>query len=331
MKARRGVTGAFVLALFALTLLMPCKTCAANPRVYVIPLRGQIEHGLASFMSRGLREAAEARADAVIIDIDTPGGYVDAALKMRDAIISSEVRTIAYVNSRAWSAGALIAIACDDIGMKIGSSMGAAETRPKEEKYISAVRAEFEATAELRNRDPIVAGAMVDADVEIPGLIERGKILTLTATMAEDLGFVEYKIRNMDELLEQSDLTGALLVEVKQTSAEWFARLLTNQLAAEILLTLGLIGLAIELFTPGFGIPGTVGIVSLGLFFGGRIMAGLAGWEVVVLFLVGLILLLLEVFVIPGFGVAGILGIVSLIASFVLVILHLARVLLLWQ
>ena len=94
MKARRGVTGAFVLALFALTLLMPCKTCAANPRVYVIPLRGQIEHGLASFMSRGLREAAEARADAVIIDIDTPGGYVDAALKMRDAIISSEVRTI---------------------------------------------------------------------------------------------------------------------------------------------------------------------------------------------------------------------------------------------
>ena len=318
MKARRGVTGAFVLALFALTLLMPCKTCAANPRVYVIPLRGQIEHGLASFMSRGLREAAEARADAVIIDIDTPGGYVDAALKMRDAIISSEVRTIAYVNSRAWSAGALIAIACDDIGMKIGSSMGAAETRPKEEKYISAVRAEFEATAELRNRDPIVAGAMVDADVEIPGLIERGKILTLTATMAEDLGFVVYKIRNMDELLEQSDLTGALLVEVKQTSAEWFARLLTNQLAAEILLTLGLIGLAIELFTPGFGIPGTVGIVSLGLFFGGRIMAGLAGWEVVVLFLVGLILLLLEVFVIPGFGVAGILGIVSLIASFVL-------------
>ena len=196
--------------------------------------------------------------------------------------------------------------------------MGAAETRPKEEKYISAVRAEFEATAELRNRDPIVAGAMVDADVEIPGLIERGKILTLTATMAEDLGFVEYKIRNMDELLEQSDLTGALLVEVKQTSAEWFARLLTNQLAAEILLTLGLIGLAIELFTPGFGIPGTVGIVSLGLFFGGRIMAGLAGWEVVVLFLVGLILLLLEVFEIPGFGVAGILGIVRLIASFVL-------------
>ncbi|MDD4337497.1 MAG: ATP-dependent Clp protease proteolytic subunit, partial [Firmicutes bacterium] len=201
MKARRGVTGAFVLALLALILLMPFRTCAANPRVYVIPLQGQIEHGLASFIARGLREAAEARADAVIIDIDTPGGYVDAALKVRDAIISSKVRTIAYVNSRAWSAGALIAIACDDIAMKMGSSMGAAETRPKEEKYISAVRAEFEATAELRGRDPVVAGAMVDADVEIPDLIERGKILTLTATMAEDLGFAEYKVMNMDELL----------------------------------------------------------------------------------------------------------------------------------
>lgn len=318
LKARRGVTGAFVLALLALILLMPFRTCAANPRVYVIPLQGQIEHGLASFIARGLREAAEARADAVIIDIDTPGGYVDSALKMRDAIISSEVRTIAYVNSRAWSAGALIAIACDDIAMKMGSSMGAAETRPKEEKYISAVRAEFEATAELRGRDPVVAGAMVDADIEIPDVIERGKILTLTATVAEDLGFAEYKVMNMDELLEQSDLSGAEFVEVKQTSAEWFARLLTNQIAAEILLTLGLVGLAVELVTPGFGVPGTVGIVSLGLFFGGRIMAGLAGWEVVVLFLVGLTLLLLEAFVIPGFGVAGILGIVSVIASFVL-------------
>jgi len=318
LKARRGKNGALVLALLVLALFMPAKTCAATSKVYVIPLRGQIEHGLASFIARGLREAAEARADAVIIDIDTPGGYVDSALKIRDAVISSEVRTIAYVNSRAWSAGALVAIACDDIAMKVGSSMGAAETRPKEEKYISAVRAEFEATAELRARDPVVAGAMVDADIEIPNLIERGKILTLTATMAEDLGFVEYRVRNMDELLEQSDLSGAGLVEVKQTSAEWLARFLTNQLAAEILLTLGIVGLAIELFTPGFGIPGTVGIVSLGLFFGGRIMAGLAGWEVVVLFLIGLVLLMLEIFVIPGFGVAGILGIVSLIASFVL-------------
>ncbi len=188
----------------------------------------------------------------MIIDIDTPGGYVDSALKMRDAIISSEVRTIAYVDSRAWSAGALIAIACDDIAMKMGgSSMGAAETRPKEEKYISAVRAEFEATAELRGRDPAVAGAMVDADVEIPGVIERGKILTLTATAAENLGFIEYKVKDLDDLLGLLGLSGAEIVDVKQTSAEWFARLLTNQVAAEVLLTLGLVGLAVELVTPG--------------------------------------------------------------------------------
>lgn len=318
MRAKRGVIGVFVLVLIVVGLLVPAGKCAAAPKVYIVPLQGQIEHGLASFIARGLREASDAGADVVIIDIDTPGGYVDSALKMRDAIISSEVRTIAYVDSRAWSAGALIAIACDDIAMKMGSSMGAAETRPKEEKYISAVRAEFEATAELRGRDPAVAGAMVDADVEIPGVIERGKILTLTATAAENLGFIEYKVKDLDDLLGLLGLSGAEIVDVKQTSAEWFARLLTNQVAAEVLLTLGLVGLAVELVTPGFGIPGTIGIVSIGLFFGGRIMAGLAGWEVIVLFLVGLTLLLLEVFVIPGFGVAGILGIVSVIASFVL-------------
>jgi hypothetical protein len=275
LRAKRGVIGVFVLVLIVVGLLVPAGKCAAAPKVYIVPLQGQIEHGLASFIARGLREASDAGADVVIIDIDTPGGYVDSALKMRDAIISSEVRTIAYVDSRAWSAGALIAIACDDIAMKMGSSMGAAETRPKEEKYISAVRAEFEATAELRGRDPAVAGAMVDADVEIPGVIERGKILTLTATAAENLGFIEYKVKDLDDLLELLGLSGAEIVDVKQTSAEWFARLLTNQVAAEVLLTLGLVGLAVELVTPGFGIPGTIGIVSLGLFFGGRIMAGL--------------------------------------------------------
>ena len=303
MKLTKRVTIVPAIALVSLVLVVTCAQAAgAAPLVYSVPVRGTIEHGVAAFLARGLREAREAGAEAVIIEIDTPGGFVDAALKMRDSIMTAGVRTVALVNTRAWSAGALIAIACDDVGMKMGGSMGAAETRPKEEKYISAMRAEFEATAEMRGRDPKIAGAMVDADVDIPGLIERGKILTLTAKQAKDVGYADYTVRDIQDMLEQAGLAGAELHEVDMTSSEWLGRALTNEVAAQVLLTLGLVGLAVEVFTPGFGIPGTVGLVSLALFFGGRIVGGLAGWEVVVLFLVGLALLLLELFVIPGFG-----------------------------
>jgi len=319
LKPNKRVVAALAGVLVSLVCAVGyAQAAGAAPLVYSVPVRGAIEHGVAAFLARGLREAREAGADAVIIEIDTPGGFVDAALKMRDSIMTAGVPTVAFVNTRAWSAGALIAIACDDAGMKMGGSMGAAETRPKEEKYISAMRAEFEATAELRGRDPKIAGAMVDADVEIPGLIERGKILTLTAMQAKDVGYADYTVRDIGDLLEQADLAGAELHEVSMTSSEWLGRALTNQAVSQVLLTLGLVGLAVEVFTPGFGIPGTVGLVSLALFFGGRIVGGLAGWEVVVLFLVGLTLLLLELFVIPGFGVVGILGIVSIFASLIL-------------
>jgi membrane-bound serine protease (ClpP class) len=319
LKLTKRVTIVPAIALVSLVLVVTCAQAAgAAPLVYSVPVRGTIEHGVAAFLARGLREAREAGAEAVIIEIDTPGGFVDAALKMRDSIMTAGVRTVALVNTRAWSAGALIAIACDDVGMKMGGSMGAAETRPKEEKYISAMRAEFEATAEMRGRDPKIAGAMVDADVDIPGLIERGKILTLTAKQAKDVGYADYTVRDIQDMLEQAGLAGAELHEVDMTSSEWLGRALTNEVAAQVLLTLGLVGLAVEVFTPGFGIPGAIGLVSLALFFGGRIVGGLAGWEVVVLFLVGLALLLLELFVIPGFGVAGILGIVSIFASLIL-------------
>ena len=309
-----------VLALVAL-LVFPAAQVGAEDSTYevhLVRIRGRIEQGLAAFVSRALREAEREGADAVVFDIDTPGGFVDAALKIRDSIVNSGIRTVAYVNPRAWSAGALIAMACEELSMKPGSSMGAAETRPNEEKYISAVRAEFEATADLRGRDPQVAGAMVDADIEIPGLVGKGKILTLTATQALKIGFADVGAINVEQLLGAIGLAGAEIVDVQATTAEGFARLLTNDVAAQILLTVGLVGLVVEMLTPGFGLPGTIGLVSLGLFFGGRLVGGMAGWEVVALFLVGFALLVVELFLIPGFGVAGILGVVSIFASLIM-------------
>ncbi|MCR4425910.1 MAG: nodulation protein NfeD, partial [Firmicutes bacterium] len=263
-------------------------------------------------------EARRAGVDAAVIEIDTFGGFVDAAVRIRDEIMGSGIRTIAYVNPRAWSAGALIAISCEQLAMQAGSSMGAAETRPREEKSISAVRAEFESTAEMRGRDPRVAGAMVDADVEIPELIERGKILTLTASKARELEFSDFTVKNRLDLLEQTGLSGARTVDATLRSSEWLARGLTHEIISQLLLTLGMLGLVVEVLTPGFGVPGTIGVVSLALFFGGRVMGGTAGWEVVAMFIIGFALLLVEVFVIPGFGVAGILGIASIMGSLIL-------------
>ena len=159
---------------------------------------------------------------------------------------------------------------------------------------------------------------MVDADVEIPGLVDKGKILTLTAAKATELGFADLSASSVRELLEKLDLAGAQVVNAETTMAERAARMLTNDVVSQVLLTLGLLGIAVELLTPGFGIPGVVGLTALGLFFGGRLIGGMAGWEVVGLFFLGFVLLLIELFLIPGFGIAGILGILAIFASLIL-------------
>src|SRR5688572_24747858 len=173
----------------------------STPIVYVISIEGMIDLGLAPFLARTLREAEEAGAAAVLLDINTFGGRVDAAVAMRDALLHSPVRTIAFINQRAISAGALIALACNTVIMTTGGTIGAAapvvgggsgETQPADEKSVSYVRSEFRATAETRSRPAAIAEAMVDADVEIAGVIEKGKLLTLTTSQA-----LEHKVADL--------------------------------------------------------------------------------------------------------------------------------------
>ena len=296
---------------FALVDLRPTSVYAGAGTVYFISVNGDVDRGLENFVSRGLNEARKSRADAVVLEIDTFGGYVDSAVKIRDKIVSCGLKTIAYVNPRAWSAGALIAIACDEIAMNLGSSIGAAETRPNEEKYISAFRSEFQATAESKGKDPKVAAAMVDSQIEIEGLSALGKILTLTDEEALSIGFADYKVTDRYDLLEQAGFKGATEVELIPEPIEKFAGFLNNQTVSIVLLILGFVGLLVEVITPGFGAPGTIGLASLVLFFGSRIVSGTAGGEIVILFLVGLAMILAEIFLIPGFGVVGVLGLLS--------------------
>lgn len=299
---------------------------AAPPRVIVIPIEGTIDMGLAPFVQRALAEAEATKADALILDINTFGGRVDAAVVIRDALLASPVRTIAFVNRRAISAGALISLAAKEIVMTEGATIGAAtpvqlspsggEASPVEEKTVSYVRKEFRATAESRGRPLAIAEAMVDRDVEIPGLNLKGKLLTLTTNEALARQVADRQANTLDSLLVGAGLANASVVRLEPNWGEGFVRLLTHPLVASLLLTIATLGIIIELRTPGFGVPGALGLLSLILVLAGHYTVELVGWEELILIAVGLILLALELFVIPGFGIAGIAGIVATLAGF---------------
>lgn len=313
----RRIVLSTLLVLLLVGLLRPHMSVAAG-KIQVIPIRGTIEWGLAGFVRRAVHDAENQNATAILLEINTFGGRVDAATEIRDVLLGSGVPVVAFVTERAWSAGALIAMASDHLVMAPGASIGAAEPRPAEEKTISAVRAEFEATAQGRGRDPQVAAAMVDKDISIEGLVAEGKILTLSANKAEAIGFIDFVASNRREVLQRLGYGDQGTYELRATLAERAAGFLTLPGVSSVLLILGFAGLIFEIVTPGFGVPGTVGIISLVLFFGGRMVVGLAGWEVAVLFVLGTILLLTEVFLIPGFGLAGILGLGAIFASIIL-------------
>lgn len=293
------------------------------PIVYVMPITGTVDLGLAPFLTRTIREAEEAGAAAVLLDINTFGGRVDAAVAMRDALLDSPVQTIAFVNPRAISAGALIALACERLVMAEGGTIGAAapivggagETKPADEKTVSYLRKEFRATAEVRNRPPDLAEAMVDADLEIPGVIGKGKLLTLTTSEAIDHGVADLTAPSIDAALNAAGLSGAELRQSRQSWAEGFVRFLTDPVISSLLMSLGLLGLFIEIRTPGFTVPGALGLTFLGLFFWGHWIVRLAGWEELLLVAIGVLLIALEVFVLPGMTIAGVAGGVALVAG----------------
>ncbi len=316
IRAGRWVLSAVMVCLLMGWLGMAVSEAAGG--VWVIPIRGTIEWGVSGFVQRAVRQARAQRAAAILLEINTFGGRLDAATEIRDTLLASSVPVIALVTDRAWSAGALIAVAAEHLAMAPGASIGAAEPNPAEEKLISAVRGEFEATAQRWGRDPKIAAAMVDRDLDIPGLSPKGKILTLSAERAEELGFIDLIASSREEVLERLKLDSGGIVELKPTAAERAAGFITQPVVSSLLLILGFAGIVLEVLTPGFGVPGTIGGLSLLLFFGGRLLTGLAGWEVVVLFLGGLILLVVEAFFLPGFGAAGIAGLVGVFASIIL-------------
>ncbi len=317
----RRILVAVALGLVALLGGRPAP--AQAPHVYVLPIEGIIDLGLAPFVERVLDQAKETKAAAVILDINTFGGRVDAAVVIRDALLNSEVKTVAFIDKRAISAGALIALATNTIAMTQGATIGAATPvqmgqggeQPTSEKAVSYVRKEFRATAEARKRPPLVAEAMVDADVEIAGLIEKGKLLTLSTTEALEHKVADFQADRLEAVLERLELGKAEVRHAAPNWAEEVVRFLTHPVFSSLLMTIGIIGLIVELRTPGFGIPGGIGLASLMAFFWGHWLVRLVGVEELLLVGVGLLLLAIEIFVTPGFGILGILGILSFLGG----------------
>jgi membrane-bound serine protease (ClpP class) len=319
----------FLLALGLLGTLAPAFAQEKQPAiVYVAPVEGIIDLGLAPFVRRVLDEAAAAGAAAVVLEINTFGGRVDAAVQIRDALLNARIPTIAFVNKRAISAGALISLAAERLVMAGGGTIGAATpvqagqpgaaAQPVSEKTVSYVRKEFRATAESRKRPPLIAEAMVDSDVEIDGLIEKGKLLTLTTEEALKHKIADFRADTLESALQKLEFGGAQLRRASPNWAENVVRFLTHPVVSSLLITIAMLGIIIELRTPGFGVPGGLGVASLALFFWGHWLVQLAGWEELILAVAGVILLALELLVVPGFGFVGLLGIVAILASLVL-------------
>ncbi|MDE3001723.1 MAG: ATP-dependent Clp protease proteolytic subunit [Gemmatimonadota bacterium] len=310
----------FVLVVGAVLAALPAPTVAQSSGMVIrVPVTGVVELGLAPFIERSIEEAAASGAAAVILDMDTPGGRVDAAERISDALSDSPVPVYTLVNRRAYSAGALIALSTDRIYMRPGSVMGAATPvdgsgTKASEKIVSAMRSQMRALAEDAELDPEVAAAMVDEDIEIEGVTEAGKLLTLTTEEAVDLGYAE-EIEDLSSLIEEIGVAGATVTTAEANWAERVVRFFSNPVVAPFLLSLGFLGLLTEIKTPSFGLAGGAGILALSLFFGSHLIIGLAGLEDLIIFGVGLALIGVEVLLIPGFGIFGLLGGIGVMAG----------------
>jgi membrane-bound serine protease (ClpP class) len=348
----------------AVPVQVPATPSDAAGSAWIIPIRGDIDPSLAVFVRRETRKALNKDAAFIVFEIDTFGGRVDSALQITSFITSiRDARTIAWVHAGdesmgvSWSAGALIAFACDSIYMEPGTSMGAAapvtlgadgSAEGAGEKTVSAIRSQIAALAE-RNGHPVnIALAMVDYDVElweavvdgetraltlaelerleknetvkterIAEISPKGKLLSLTGGEAFRYGLVKALVEDRTSLLSAIGAAGEIGESVP-SAADGFISFLTSGAVQTILIVLGIVMIFLEINTPGFGIPGVTAIIAFAVVFGSGILLGKAGSPEIILFLLGVGLLAVEIFILPGFGLMGISGLILISFSLIL-------------
>ena len=331
------------LLLFSFHLLAQNEAEGKKALIYKINIRTEINATSRIYLSNGLKEADALNADAILLHLNTYGGTVQDADSMRSAILYNPIPVSVFIDNNAASAGALIAIACKKIYMRQGANIGAAtvvdgnsgEAMP--DKYQSYMRSIIRSTAEAHGkdtiingkdtvyrwvRDPHIAEAMVDERIVIPGVVDSGKVLTFTAQEAQKFGYCDGIAENTNEVITRyMGYNDYKLVEYKPTIFDNLKGFLMNPAFQAILIMLIIAGIYFEFHTPGFGFPAIAAIIAAILYFTPLYLDGLLeNWEIVV-FIIGILLILLEIFVIPGFGITGIAGIIFVCAGLIFALL----------
>jgi len=297
-----------------------CATPETKKTVYVFELKHEISRSALRLIKKAFEEAKEKKADVIIMRLDTYGGELDAADKIHTLILDSDIPVYVLIEGNAASAGALISISCDSIFMKSGSTIGAAsvvnqsgEVMP--DKYQSYMRGMMRATAQQRGRDPKIAEGMVTPNGYLKDIADTGKIITLTTDEAIRYGYCNGKAENVKEVLQHANITDYAEIDYEPTILDAIIRFLTNPVVNSILLLVIMAGIYFEFQHPGIGFPLFAAITGAVLYFAPLYLDGLAAnWEILI-FVVGVILLIIEIFVIPGFGVTGILGLIFIVTG----------------
>lgn len=305
-----------ILAIFLMVALPLQALCSDSLSViYRIRLNQDIDKAAQRLVVLGLERAEQAQADYVLLDLNTYGGAVDAADSIRAAILRYEKPVIAYVNMQAASAGALISIACDSIYMKTGSSIGAATVVDQSgnempDKYQSFMRGMMRSTAQANGRDPHIAESMVDT----------ANVLSLTPSEAIEAGYCEGVYESELEVAKAVIGDNEFVIKNMDEDLSWLDKLiqfLLNPLLQSIFMMMIIGGIFVEIRTPGIGLPLLTAVVGALLYFAPAYLGHLATYWEILLFVVGLVLLAMELFVIPGFGACGIAGIIAMVVSLV--------------
>lgn len=320
----------FYLFSFVVLFLSFGRTYGQNTdtaKIFVFDIDEEIAPPVVRRMEKAFEQANAINSDLIVLHMNTYGGMVVSADTIRTRILNSKIPVVVFIDNNAASAGALISIACDSIYMRSGANIGAAtvvnqNAQAMPDKYQSYMRATMRATAEAKGRDPHIAEAMVDQDIYIPDISDSGKVLTFTTTEAIKNGFCEAEVSSIDELVKRYGFKSYTINKIEIKAVDKFIDFFISPYVHGILIMIIIGGIYFELQTPGMGFPSAAAVVASLLYFTPLYAEGLAeNWELLI-FMAGIILIILEVFVIPGFGVAGVSGIVFVVLGLVLSLLN---------